>query len=393
MVYLAKGGFWLSLGSIASHISVFIIAIAFANLLPKEVYGTYKYIISVATILSFFTLQGMAESIIQSVARGYEQTFIQATKMKVRWGLVGSFVGLGIAAYYFVNENMMLATAFLIVAAFVPIWNTFNVYNSLLAGRRRFDISTKYHLASQLFILIATVSALLLTDNLFILLIVFFSSWTMVRIFFYIRTLKKYPLNKEVDVDAISFGKHLTLSRAPSAIAEQLDKVLLWHFLGPIAVATYFFALAPVKVLAEPLKNVAALALPKLSTADVNGVKKTLIGRILLLSLFFIPIVGLYIYFAPYVYALVFPQYLDAVLYSQLFALSLLLAPKIFIRQTLVAKKKKREIYQLQTIVPLVKIGLLLTLLPPYGLLGAVVALLLVDMTNFLLNLYLFRKI
>jgi len=393
MLYLAKGGFWLSLGSFISNVSVLIIAIAFANLLPKEIYGTYKYVISIATIFSFFTLQGMSDSIIQSVARGYEKMFIEVTKTKLRWGLLGGFAGLLAAAYYYLNGNMLLATSFTIVAVFIPVWNTFNIYNSLLTGRKRFDISTKYHFVSQIFILATTVGALLLTDNLFILLATYFSSWSLVRIFFYFRTLRVYPLNKKADLDVVSFGKHLSFARILSATAEQLDKILLWHFIGPIGLATYFFALAPVKVLGEPLKNIAALALPKLSTQNVERIKNTLLQKISLLFFVSVPVIAAYIFAAPYIYALLFPQYLDAVIYSQLFALSLLLAPKVFIRQTLVAQKKKKELYQLQTIIPIVKIVLLLTLLPTYGVLGAIATLILVDFVNLFVNLYLFRKI
>jgi len=393
MIYFAKGGFWLSIGSFVSNVSVFVIAIAFANLLPKEIYGTYKYVISIATMLSFFTLQGMSDSVTQSVARGYEKMFIEVTKTKMKWGLLGGFAGIGVAAYYYLNGNILLATSFAIIALFIPIWNTFNIYNPLLTGRKRFDISFKYHFVSQVFILISIVGALFLTDNLFILLITYFSSWSLVRIFFYFRTLRIYPLNNKVDSDVVSFGKHLSFAQIISAFAEQLDKILLWHFIGPVGLATYFFALAPVKVLGEPLKNIASLALPKLSTKHVDQIKETLLQKMSILFLLSIPVIAIYIFSAPYIYSLLFPQYLDSIIYSQLFALSLLLAPKMFIRQTLVAQKKKKELYQLQTIVPVVKIGLLLMLLPTYGILGAVVTLILVDFINLLTNLYLFRKV
>ncbi len=43
MIYLVKGGFWLTLGQIISSVSSLLLVIAFANLLPKETYGIYKY--------------------------------------------------------------------------------------------------------------------------------------------------------------------------------------------------------------------------------------------------------------------------------------------------------------------------------------------------------------
>ena len=60
MIYLARGGFWLTLGQVISSLSAFLLAIAFANLLPKETYGEYKYILSIASILAIPTLTGMA---------------------------------------------------------------------------------------------------------------------------------------------------------------------------------------------------------------------------------------------------------------------------------------------------------------------------------------------
>ena len=56
MVYLTRGGFWLILGKIVFNISGFLLIIAFANLLSKEAYGTYQYVLSVASILAIPTL-------------------------------------------------------------------------------------------------------------------------------------------------------------------------------------------------------------------------------------------------------------------------------------------------------------------------------------------------
>lgn len=46
MVYLAKGGSWLFSAQVLSGALSFILAIAFANLVPKEAFGTYKYVLS-----------------------------------------------------------------------------------------------------------------------------------------------------------------------------------------------------------------------------------------------------------------------------------------------------------------------------------------------------------
>src|SRR3989338_1976898 len=120
MVYLASGGFWLTLGQIISSAATFGLAIAFANLLPKETYGTYKFILSIAGILSVLTLPGMMTALTQAVARGFEGSVIPALKLRVRWGMLAGLGNLVVATYYYFNGNTKLTISFLIVAAFLP---------------------------------------------------------------------------------------------------------------------------------------------------------------------------------------------------------------------------------------------------------------------------------
>lgn len=61
MVYLAKGGFWLTTGQGVASLASLVLAIAFANLLPKEAYGNYKYILAVVGVLTLFGLTGIGQ--------------------------------------------------------------------------------------------------------------------------------------------------------------------------------------------------------------------------------------------------------------------------------------------------------------------------------------------
>ncbi len=124
MIYLAKGGFWLTLGQGVSSVSSFLLAIAFANLLPKETYGTYKYIMSIVSLLAIPTLAGMNTAIIQAVARGYEGSVMPAFKTKVKWGLLGGLASLILTGYYYFQGNNTLAISFLITAVFVPFMDS-----------------------------------------------------------------------------------------------------------------------------------------------------------------------------------------------------------------------------------------------------------------------------
>ena len=75
-VYLAKSGFWLTLGQFFSLVVTFLSAVAFANLLDPTTYGNYKYVLSLLGILAVFCLDGMRTAVTQAVARGFEVLFI-----------------------------------------------------------------------------------------------------------------------------------------------------------------------------------------------------------------------------------------------------------------------------------------------------------------------------
>lgn len=393
MVYLAKGGFWLTLGQIISSAAGFLLAIAFANLLPKETYGTYRYVLSLGSILAIPTLSGINTAIVRAVARGYEGSFIPALKTKLRWGILGGLAGLGLAGYYFFQGNTTLTICFLIIAAFLPLMSSFTIYESFWGGKKRFDIQSKYRITTEIFALLALLITLFLTRNLFLILLAYFVSWTFFRFLFLQLTLKKSPPNKKQDPETIPYGKHLTLMSVIGTVAGHLDKILLWHFLGAVPLAIYAFATLPPMQIKEVLKSIGGLALPKFSQRSKQELKNTVRKKVLKLFLLVIPIIVLYIIFAPLVYKIFFPQYLDSVIYSQVYIIFLLAAiPGMLLGTSLLAQMRKKELYILRTALPLIQILLLIILLPLYGIWGAIFALLITNFSSFGLLLFLFKK-
>ena len=393
MVYLAKGGFWLTLEQIISIVSGFLLAIAFANLLPKETYGTYRYVLSLASILAIPTLSGMNTAIVRAVARGYEGSFIPALKTKLRWGILTTLASLGLAGYYFFHENITLTFCFLIVAAFLPSMRSFTLYSSFWQGRKRFDIKTKYGFISQIVAVSTLVIALFLTKNLFLILSVYFISHTLLYFIFLQITIKKSNLNQKHDPQTISYGKHLSLMGIIGIVTNQLDKLLLWHFLGAAPVAIYSFAVLPPAKIKATLQTIGGLALPKFSQRSKQELKTTLPKKIFKLFLLIIPIIVLYIIFAPFIYKIIFPQYLDSVIYSQVFVFFLIVTiPTTLLSTSFLAQMKKKELYIYQTVSPIIQIILLLTLVPLYGIWGAIFALLITRFSNLGLLLFLFKR-
>jgi len=392
-VYLATQGSYLTIGNIISTIVSFLLAMAFAKLLPKEVFGQYRYILSIITVLGLCALPGMEAAIIQAVARRFEGSFIKALKTRFKWGLLGSFFSLIIAIYFLTASNLDLAIGFLIAAIFFPFMQSAESYLSYLIGKKLFGFHVKCTTLTHVVTAIAIVITLFLTKSLIILVLVYFLTHTALRIYFLLSTIKKNPLNKKEFPGTISFGKNLSFIRIISTISEGLDKILLFGFLGPVQVAIYSFAELPVRQINSFLRNIRLLAFPKLAIRTRKEIRKTLLKKIAKAILFIIPIVVIYIIAAPYIYRIFFSQYLDSVFYSQLLILGLLAFPLTIITLSFEAKLMKKELYQFTIISPIVRILFLLILTPLLGILGVIIARLITQVFSMFLSLFLFKKL
>ena len=378
MVYFARGSFWLTLGQIISSASSFLLALAFANFLPKETFGVYKYVLSIVGILTITTLPGMSTTVTQAIARGYEGSFIPALKIKIHWGIFGSLISLGLAGYYYFQGNVDLTLSFIIVAVFLPLMDNFMLYDSLLVGKKLFNVSTKYGITSQIIATATMAGALFFTENLFVVLLAYFASWTILRYIFLKITLKKFRLNNEEDSKTITYGKHLSFIGIIGNIATYLDRLLIFHYLGAAEVAIYSIAVAPTDQIKNLFKNIPTLAMPKLAQRTFKEIDSMLYKRLFYLFLGGVIIAGAYSALAPYFFKIFFPKYMEAVFYSQLFSVTLALRLPLSLISTVTQSKitliPKRMLYWANTIPSIVLIISLYSLTKPFGINGVIIS-------------------
>jgi len=392
IAYILKGGSFLTLGNIVSAAVNFVLAFFFARLLPKEIYGTYGYILAWVSVFGIFALPGMDNAVIQSVSRGFESSFISGWKSKVKYGFMGTVASLLIGAYYN-NGNQTLSLAFFAAAIFIPFLNGFQIYNAYLLGKKEFKTSAYYTISGQLFIALTLITALYLTNNIVYLISAYLIANFIPNFVFFTRTKLKARLSvSEEDAGLTNYAKHLSLINVVSIIASYLDQFLAFHFLGPANLANYAFATAPPEQIKGLFKGLPDLALPKFSERSEEELKKTMWRKILILSVFTILIVAAYIILAPWFYKIFFPRYVDAVFLSQIFALSLLNTPPSLIIGALTAHKKIKKLYLFNIISPLFQIIIMAVLASLYGLIGLIIARIVARTFNTLLSLGIYYK-
>lgn len=393
MVYLTKGGFWLSFGQAFSSLSAFLLAIAFANLVPKEVYGNYKYILSIIGILSAFTLTGIATSIIQNTATGFEGSLKIGFWENLKWGSLMIALSVGTAIYYWINENTTLAISILIAGSFYPLIQSSSFFGSFLAGKKEFGKMTRLNIIRSIFPPIIIFLTILFTDNILFIITNYTLSQVFVTFILYIYTIKKWNPNKKINIDNKNYGKHLSLMNFLGVISSNLDNALIFHFFGAGQLAIYAFAIAIPNQFTFIKKGLASLVLPKFSEKNIFNLKQTLPSKAGKFLLVIIPIIVIYIISAPFIYKIFFPQYLDSILYSQIYSLYMLSFPLALYGQALVAHGNKKDLYFLNILPPIIKTVFMLITLPIIGIWGAIFAFLISKFSSLFLSIYFFKKL
>lgn len=392
MVYLSKGSFWTSINQTISAILFFISSIALANFIPKDIFGQYKYILSFVSLLSITTLPGLTASLTQAISRGYEGSILTAIKTRVKWGALGTVIGLLLSLYYYYNNDNTLAILFLIISLFLPFYSSFNVYNCLLNGRKKFKESSYYSIINTAIYIGLFILVLYCVNNILIILLYYFISQLFLSIIFYLLITKKHKPNDRIDKNTIQYGKFLSFVSILSAISAVIDKIITWHFLGATQLAIYSFAIMPVNLIKGFINsNIGKLAIPKLSNTNLSILQKTLPLKVIKFVLVLIPIVIIYIIVSPNFFNIFYSSYEESVSYSQLYSLVILSIPFTMFGNSLIAKTKKKKISFLTVVSPTFRIILFIVLIPSFGINGIIMSHLLGSVFHAILSYTIFK--
>lgn len=394
MVYLAKGGFWVTFGQTINTVLSLVLIVAFANLLPKETYGTYKYILSLAGVLNIFTLTGMNSAVTRAVATGNEGTLKASVKYQLKWNLLMLAAFWSLGGYYFLNSDVLFATSFLILGIFVPPTLALNTYGAYLEGKKKFKMASISNVVSTSIYVIGALAAILLSGEVVWLIAAYAITTFAATLFFYIFILRKFkpPIATTIR-DTLKYGRELSFIRLLGPIVAQIDKIILAHFWGPAQLAVYSLAMAVPERAVSFIKNWVGIGFPKFSAKTPEEINTVFYRRILQGMTAGAVVALLYILAAPYLFKYLLPQYLEGILYSQILAAGFLFAmPNRYISLLFESQKMSGQIFINGVINSVVAILLYMALGIWGGLLGLITAQVLSSFMGMLVNITMWRR-
>lgn len=384
---------WLVFGKFIGAISALLLASAYARYLTQEEYGTYKYILSIFGILAVFTLQGMEDASQRSTARGNDAAFWDTLKVRFKFGTLTALSSIAVGAYYFLQGNNTLGLIFLFSGPFLIALNTVKHYNTLLIGRQLFKQISINNTLIQIAITVTIIVTVVLTQDLFWLVAAFLGSSIAFGLIGFIHTIRHHKMNDVHDPQAMSYGKHMSLLGIVSIATNQATPFLLWHFLGPVQLAVYSFALAASSQFQSLFKLLTTtMAFPKLSKLETKVLKSTLPKKIFIAHFFTIPTAILLALVIPFVYQILFPTYMDSVVYAQAMTLLLAFSPMRMYSTALMTHGSPRAIHSFSVTNSTLFLGSLVFFIPLLGIWGAVIANIVTQFLSNFFVIYLFRK-
>jgi O-antigen/teichoic acid export membrane protein len=314
LTYLASGGLWLLLAQGVASISAFVVTVTLANTLSLHAFGEYRFILAAVPLLSLFALPGVNIALTSAMAKKTRPNLQSIAKEKMKWGLIGTLVSFSIAGYYFLQDAHVLALGFCVAGLFTPLVETFFIYSFFYKGKRDFKTASLYESISYVIQALLMVTAVLYVQNPIWLIFFFLFGQTVTRMFFFFRTTSQTRELQESETETaqtILNSKKFSFVHILTVLSLQIDKILVWHFLGSEALAIYIVIFMLPSEITRLLNFVPQLAFVKFANHDWSkqSEHRAFNRKITLWSLFLILVSGMYIPLSQILISTVFPQY------------------------------------------------------------------------------------
>ena len=135
------------------------------------------------------------------------------------------------------------------------------------------------------------------------------------------------------------------------------------------------------------------LIFPKFAEKNIKQIHAGMKSKIFRLLIMFSSITLIYILTAPLIYRTFYPQYTDAIFYSQIFSLSLIAMATTPISILISAKKKTKYLYRLSIVTSIIQLIILIPMIIWQGILGLIITRVIIRFFSSIYQLFLYKKI
>jgi O-antigen/teichoic acid export membrane protein len=343
--------------------------------MSKEGFGEYNMVLNTVGILTIFSLSGLNNSLMQAVARGYPGTYRTTVPIAFGSSFLGSVILLGMGGWFLTQGEEQIGLGLLVAAALFPFAHGLVQWKSVVTGSGRFGKLLVHDGAASVLTYGSIIGSVHLYPGQYVFPIVLTLAVPAVyNIALTIVNLRQIPADAPVEEQNVRYGIKTTVYSGLGAIGSNIDRVLLFWFLSPTALAVFVAAGRIPDLLSGTMQDVAAVLAPRLAK---HGAYTNRLDRIFgLLSLLYGAVIVLFAFAAmPYVVTFLFgANYADAIPYAQALTCSVAVGNLANLRFRFVRSRiDARGFRDITLVSSAVRLGAFLVLVPPFGLVGAVI--------------------
>ncbi|MCB1590862.1 MAG: oligosaccharide flippase family protein [Alphaproteobacteria bacterium] len=342
--------------------------------MTQEEFGTYSFIIGVVGTLTIFGFGGLKNTIMQSVARGHRGTYKKAVPLAFAGCMLGSFLMLAMAFFYYKAGQPDLAIGLIAAALLLPFFEGLSQWRNIKIGEEHFNAFFKMETFWQFSMHASMVVIVLLYPNNFILpVLVYMGIPAFLNTLFTLTDLKKIGPDETTEPESIAYGFKTSFYAAFNTIAVNADKLILFVFLSPTATAIFVAAERIPELLRNVVQDAIAVLAPRFAreknyTHELDHMLK-----------FTAAVIGITVAFfaftlLPYILIIIFGEtYRESVAYAQVLCLSVAVGNTANIRFRFIRSKLDTSSFaKITVITSLLRLIMSISLIPLFGIAGAV---------------------
>jgi O-antigen/teichoic acid export membrane protein len=349
------------------------------RMFPQEMYGQYQFVLTVVGVIGAFGLSSLPSAVGRSIARKEETPLRFTMSRYAAFCALGSAVLLGIAAVMPLLGRTELWPLFVVAALlFVPQSVAVPFFGGIVMGTSRFGVSLRAAVLSSAIVTVGVLVMLFTKPSALLLLAIVTGVPSLVYLWLLTRMLREFP-SKKKSWDILRYSWNLTVANIPFSLSWYVDKLLVSAFFGLNQLALLSVALLIPEQVKVWTKELIPITFAKQAGGEDSPERRAkLLKMVGLLTLAFAAGIACYIAVTPWIMPILFPRY-DAdmtrlVLLTNIAAATLVTAPATLFPQYLEARGMIREIRISNVVTSIAFLVALVTLVPKYGPLGAVIA-------------------
>lgn len=389
--HLSNGGWVLSI-NLARQVLALCFLMVLVRTFEKEAVGQFQFVIAAVGIAGIFTLSGIGQAINQSVVRGHLGTF----RTTMKWRLAGSLAGSAAIATYalLLAVDDPMRPALIAAALLFPLAHGLSGWTDVQAGEGNFRLNAIWQGVAYLLSYGGMMLALWLgTPDILWLVVIMKSALAVVNLAAVRTILRRTPPDAPAEPGALRYGLQMSLWGVANTLGNHIDKVLIFTFLSPAALAVFVIAERIPEIIKKYIQSLRVVLIPGFSrkkTYTPELQRKIRLVSLVLSGGILVVIFGV----VPWLLPLAFTaDYGEAVLYCQLLCGTLILGQVAQTQVTFIVSRFDAAAMRNVTLFSnLVRIGASLALIPAFGIMGAIASTALYRLTTAVIVTLMMRR-